>query len=222
MGWFKSIIGLYSEKVVFRTGSQFNPVLEVVENKNRLQLDTSHVNYSFGGLHKAFQELFIEMNLAEPGPKKVLILGFGAGSIASILQIEYKFNCSVTGIEIDPEVIALGRRFFRLDLLPDATVIEEDAFVYMEQNRDKFDLVVVDLYLDMEVPIRAETHEFAAQLRNALSEYGQLVFNKYVYNKTSGQSAEELRKTLNKTFGNVKIYKTGHNQMNLMIVCEND
>ena len=219
MGWFKSIIGFFGEKVVFRTGSQFNPILEVVENSSHLQLDTAHVNYSFGELHKSFQELFGKIEIADVDPKSVLILGFGSGSIASILQNEYKLNCKITGVEIDPEIIALGHRFFGTGAYANLTILNVDAFLFMQKNQDKYDLVVVDLYLDMEVPAQAETPEFAFQLKNALSGNGQLVFNKYIYNEGSGQSAAALRKTLNEIFADIKTYKTGHDQMNNMFVC---
>jgi len=221
MAWCKFIFGLFNEKIVYRTGSQFNPTLEVVETGSHLQLDTAHVNYSFGGLHRAFQQLFRKMEIVKANPESVLILGFGAGSIASILQNEYKLNCTITGIEIDQEVIALGLRFFETNAFADLTIREEDAFLYMGKNRDKFDLVVVDLYLDMEVPVQAETQDFAVQLKNALNNNGQLVFNKYVYNDATKQSADQLGKILNEIFGNVKVYKTGHNLMNRMIVCKN-
>jgi spermidine synthase len=219
MGWFNSIFSLFGERVVYRSSSQFNPTLEVVENGGHLRLDASHVNYSFGGLHKAFQQLFIKLDISKTAPGSLLILGFGAGSIASIIQNEYELNCSITGVEIDPEVIALGRRFFGTGDFSDLTIVEDDAFLFMEKNTAKFDLVVVDLYLDLDVPAAAETHEFATQLRNALSENGRLVFNKYVYDKISMLSAGELRKSLNNTFGNVNTYKTGHNKMNNMFVC---
>lgn len=219
MGWLKSIFGLFGEKVVYRTSSKFNPTLEVVKNGGHLKLDTSHVNYSYGGLHSAFQELFLKTGILNVNPKNVLILGFGAGSIASILQNEYKLKCNITGVEIDPEVIALGRRFFGIRNFSDLSIIEEDAFLFMEKNLSKFDLVIVDLYLDMLVPAQAETPEFAIQLKNSLSEDGQLVFNKYVYDESSRKSSDDLHQTLNKIFSDVKIYKTGHNQMNNMFVC---
>lgn len=221
MAWYKSIFALFSEKIVYRTGSQFNPILEIVENGSHLQLDTPHVNYSFGGLHRAFQELFRKMDIMKANPKSVLILGFGAGSIASILQKDYKLKCTITGVEIDKEVITLGQRFFETNFYIDLTIIEEDAFLYMEKNRYKFELVVVDLYLDMEVPVQAETTDFAVQLKDALIEDGQLVFNKFVYNDATGKSADLLSKILNEIFGNVKTYKTGHNRMNRMFVCKN-
>lgn len=221
MPWYKSILGLFSEKVIYRTGSQFNPILEVVATGSHLQLDTPHVNYSFGGLHRAFQQLFKKMDIKRANPKSVLILGFGAGSIASILQHEYKLRCTITGVEIDPEVIALGRRFFKTNSFADLTIIEEDAFPYIGKNQDKFDLVVVDLYLDMEVPVQAETRDFAIQLKEAITKNGKLVFNKYIYNDSTGQSADQLNNILNEIFGNVKTYQTGHNRMNRMFVCKN-
>jgi spermidine synthase len=221
MTWYKSIFGLLGEKVVYRTGSQFNPILEVIRNGNHLKLDTLHMNYSFGELHKSFQQLFIKMDIGKADPGSVLILGFGAGSIASILQNEYKLNCTITGIEIDPEVIALGSRFFETNTLSRLTLLEEDAFRFMERNHAKFDLVVVDLYVDMDVPGQAEKQDFILRLRDALTTDGQLVFNKFVYDIVSGKAADKLSIMLKGIFGSVTLYKTGHDHMNSMFVCKN-
>ena len=222
MTWLNSLSALFSEKVVYRSSSKFNPVLEVISRGNHLQLDTLHVNYSFGELHKSFQQLFTKMDMGKARPENVLILGFGAGSVASILLHEYKLNCTITGVEIDPEMITLGRRFFAMDALAGLTIIEENAFLYMKTNRDKFDLVIVDLYLDMDVPVQAETQEFALRLKDALTADGQLVFNKFVYDDATGEGAVLLGDMLKEVFGQVKLYQTGHHQMTRMFVCKSE
>src|SRR5262245_54275891 len=63
--------------------------LEVHHVNGKYLLDTASVNYSFGGLHEVFQSAFAQFNIGRRKANNALILGFGAGSVASILQNEY-------------------------------------------------------------------------------------------------------------------------------------
>jgi spermidine synthase len=208
-----------THKVVYRTSSKFNPVLEVVRSGNKLILDAKSVNYSHGGLHRSFRQVFRKIRIDKLSVNNVLILGFGAGSVASILQHEYGFDCRITGVEIDPEVLKIGRQYFALDSYSKLILIEDDAFHFIKNNRDKFDLIVVDLYIDKDVPAIAESDEFALSVKNALKLQGLMIFNKWVYDSASSESALQLLKSLNKIFTDLHIYRTGHNRMNRMIVC---
>jgi spermidine synthase len=219
MNWYIWIVNSFSERVVFSTGSQFNPTLEVVRSGNHLILDAKSVNYSYGGLHRAFRQLFkkIRINKLEIG--NVLILGFGAGSIISILQNEYKIDCKITGVEIDPEIVRIGKEYFNINSFANLELIELDAFHFIEKNSELFDLIIVDLYCDKDVPPEAETNEFANHIKKALNSNGHLIFNKWVYDIASQESAGRLENVLKNTFNNISIYRTGHNRMNRMMVC---
>jgi spermidine synthase len=219
MSWYTCIVDSFSEKVVYRTGTHYNSTLEVVRSGTHLILDAKSVNYSFGGLHSAFRQLFRKIRLHKLNLGNVLILGFGAGSVASILQHEYRIGCRITGVEIDPEVIKIGKEYFNLDSLSNLEVIEQDANSFMVANTDIFDLVVVDLYIDKDVPVQAETSEFALLLRKSLKLNGLLIFNKWVYNIDTRKSAERLENMLISIFTDLKIYRTGHGRMNWMMVC---
>jgi spermidine synthase len=219
MRWLTWIVDSFTERVVYRTSSSFNPTLEVVRSGNHLVLDSKSVNYSYGGLHRAFRQLFRKIGINKLNIQDVLVLGFGVGSIASILQYEYKIDCKIIGVEIDKAIIGIGKKYFNLDTFRNLKVIEQDAFQFMESNTKTFDLLIVDLYIDKDVPTQAETIEFIGIIKKALINGGHLIFNKWVYNDTSQDSADRLEYLLKETFSNLTIYKTGHDQMNRMMVC---
>lgn len=219
MRWLKWLIDYFTVRVIFRTSSPINSTLEVVRSGNKLILDAKSVNYSYGGLHQAFRQLFRKIRIEKLNVGNILILGFGAGSVASILQKEYRIDCKITGVEIDPEVIKIGKEYFYLNSFRNLNLIEVDAFNFMEKNTETFDLVVVDLFIDKDVPIKAETSEFNNFIKKALMPNGHLIFNKWVYDAASEESADNLGKVLKDTFGNLKIYRTGHDRMNRMLVC---
>jgi spermidine synthase len=219
MSWYSRIVNSFTESVVFRTNSKFNSILEVVRSGNHLILDAKSVNYSYGGLHNAFRQLFRKIRIDKMKVGNVLILGFGAGSVASIIQKEYRIDCMITGVEIDPEVLKIGKDYFNFNSFSNLELIEQDAFHFMKHNNNTFDLVVVDLYIDKNVPTQAETVEFADLIRKALETGGQLIFNKWIYDIASRESAERLEEVLGNTFSNLRIYRTGHNHTNRMMVC---
>jgi spermidine synthase len=219
MSWLTWIVDSFTEKVIYRTSSPFNSTLEVVRLGNKLILDAKSVNYSYGGLHRAFRQLFRKIRIENLNIEEVLILGFGVGSVASILQKEHKIDCKIAGVEIDPEVIRIGKEYFNFNSFSNLDLIVKDAFQFMENNTKTFDVVVIDLYIDKDVPLQAETIEFANSIKRVLTAKGHLIFNKWVYDDTSKNSAERLENILSQTFNNLTIYKTGHDRMNRMMVC---
>ncbi len=88
------------------------PRLEIYLSKGRYVLDAVRVNYSFGGLDAVFREAFSQFDVQEREIANALILGFGAGSVASILCEEYKKAVHLTGVEKDPVVIESGEEVF--------------------------------------------------------------------------------------------------------------
>jgi len=219
MKWLSRIVDSFEERVVYRTSSPFNTTLEVVQSGNKLILDAKSVNYSYGGLHRSFQQLFRRIKIKSWNVRDILILGFGAGSVASILQNEYKIDCKITGVEIDPEVIKIGKEFFNSDSFRNLELKEMDAFQFLLNNTKTYDLVVVDLYIDKDVPLQAETGEFANLVKRALEPNGHLIFNKWVYDIISQESAFRLEEILRNTFDNLTKYTAGHDRMNRMLVC---
>ena len=73
---------------------EVTPQLEIYLSNGRHILDSARVNYSFGGLHAVFRKAFSQFNIRERDINSALILGFGAGSVASILCNEYKKRSS--------------------------------------------------------------------------------------------------------------------------------
>ena len=78
--------GIRIKKVI----SPVNGILEVWYISGKYQLDSDNSNYSFGSLHRLFQQVFLKVGLKERNPENLLLLGFGAGSVVSIIRDELK------------------------------------------------------------------------------------------------------------------------------------
>jgi spermidine synthase len=209
-----------SRQVIETTSSKLNPVLEVVEIGNRRMLNSANTNYSYGGLHRVFQKAFKRIDIQKRKIKNVLILGFGAGSVASILQEEYLIECEIRGIEKDGEVLKLAKRFFDVGRFRQVKLIQEDAARYMRMEKKDYDLIVVDVYTDFEVPASCQTDGFISDLERCLEPGGLVIYNKLVYNHEASEQAKVLISKFKKLNGNTRVMKVKENIVNRIIVYE--
>ena len=216
----KMLRAFASREVIERSSSVLNPRLEVVRIGESLLLDSANSNYSFGGLHRVFRKAFKQVRMTERKPEKVLILGFGAGSVAAILREELGIDCRITAVEKDPEVIRLGRAHFDTARFGGLELICGDASAFVEEGNELFDLIVVDVYVDFEVPASCETEDFVKGLFRLLSPGGMVMFNKLVYNHRASEQADLLEKQFRALKGSTRILRIRENITNRIIVFE--
>jgi spermidine synthase len=179
--------------------------LEVNKRHGRYVLDSEHVNYSFGTLHKVFQKAFQLTKHDLSSFKKALLLGFGAGSVAHILQKELGFEGLITGVEIDAKVIELGGEFFGLNSAQDLRIEICDAFDFVFKEQQNYDLIVVDLFIDHLIPEKFDQIEFLTQLNRLLEKGGMLLYNRMNQSFKDKNRIESFRKTCADVFKTAKL-----------------
>lgn len=198
-----------------------SPFLEVWLIDGKYHLNTQKANYSFGSLHTVFSMVFNKRNIKERNPDAVLMLGFGTGSVASILQEEYQMSCKITAVDKDPVVIELGHKYFNIDRFKDLKVICEDGYDFVQRCQDTFDLIVVDIFVDLDVPSCFNDELFLQALNRLLSDKGTLFFNKIPYSSESIVETDVLHERLKKIFRYTEVDKvTIENTGNWVFVCE--
>ena len=77
-------------------------------------------------------------------PRKALVLGLGGGTLIHLLHRRVG-ELAVVGVESDPEVLALARSKFCL-VLPGLEIVEQDAFGYVANCRERFEFICIDLF----------------------------------------------------------------------------
>ncbi len=75
----------------------------------------------------------------------VLLLGLGGGSAARVVRALLP-EARIVGVEIEPEVVRLARRWFDLDALG-VEVVVADARRYLARTRGRFDAVFEDCFV---------------------------------------------------------------------------
>ena len=175
---YEYLNSFFKEQIIETYRSEYNPELEVAFINGRYQLNAGKVNYSFGPLHDAFRKYFRKDPPVMRADSEVLLLGLGAGSVVSILRNELQINNPVTGVEIDPMVIEAAREHFALGKISRLHVVISDAYDFMTDCVNKYDLIVIDLYVDDQVPAKFQTPEFITMVAGCLRPGGKVVFNK--------------------------------------------
>ena len=107
---------------------------------------------------------------------RVAILGNAAGTTARAFGV-YCPEARIDGVELDPAVSAVGRRYFGLGDNPRLTVRTADARPYLQSTRERYDLILIDAYRQPYVPFYLATREFFALCRRRLTPGGIVALN---------------------------------------------
>jgi spermidine synthase len=172
------------------TESILNPFLQVVIRNGRLLLNTYNANYSYGSLQDAFRFVFKKIKIEDKKIKDILVLGFGCGSVAALFN-GYK-NVEITGVEADEKVLALYEKYFIEEITSELILVEAFAEDYVTTITKTYDLIIVDVFIDIEVPSSIKESSFYKPLQNRLNKNGILIFNFIVLNEKEQIEFEKI------------------------------
>lgn len=155
--------------------SQFSGKLKIRWNGSRKLLDSSNANYSYGALQEVLDKGLAEIRADRAAP--VLLLGVGGGSVIPLLRKKYGYYHKITAVEIDPMMIKIARREFNIEKHQPLELICADAEEYVNSSREKFGLIVIDLFLDLLVPEQFFSVNFWKNITGLLHQEGKILFN---------------------------------------------
>ncbi len=111
-------------------------------------------------------------------PKSILMLGVAGGTALRILR-HLLPGVSLTGVDLDSELIGLARREMDLEL-SGAEIVIADAYEWMRKNQRKFDVIIDDLYLAGDEDVfRADScdEKWLGLVKRSLAPGGVLALN---------------------------------------------
>lgn len=176
--WWKIWLSYLLELHVESAGSDFNPHLYVSLKQGRYQLSTANAVYSYEDLYSNFSRTFRMLDLHRLELRKVLLLGLGLGSIPVMLERTFQLHCRYTAVEVDEAVLYLASKYVLPNLQSNITLVEADAFAFVRQCRETFDLICMDIFLDDTIPPKFERSSFLENLQALLAENGVLLYNR--------------------------------------------
>jgi spermidine synthase len=172
--------------------SKLNGELELWLVNNQKVLNSAHANQSFDSMHRIFQKVFRETDIQNRKPKNILLLGLGCGSIPTILLDELKTDCKITAIDHDKTMLQIANDHFNIHRFKNLDIHICDALKYVDECESNFDLIIVDLFYDDQVPEKFLEINFIQKVSALLNIKGLLIFNMITQNKLQSQKFNEL------------------------------
>ena len=118
---------------------------------------------------------FVERRAGASPVERVAIVGLAAGTIAR--QYALAFGAvPIDGIELDAEIVAVGRNYFELTQ-PNLNVIIGDGRWVLAHSSARYSVVLVDAYRLPYIPSHLTTAEFFREVKAHLAPDGALAVN---------------------------------------------
>ena len=155
--------------------SDYSGTLEITWYNGKKHLNTKNANYSYGSLQRILKFGLEKIDLKNI--KSILLLGLGGGSVIETLRNDFSYSKQITAVDIDPVIIEIAKNEFNLNSFDQLEIVCEDALQFMKTNQRHFDLIIIDLFIDIEVPKPFMKLSFWQDVVNASSTNGSILFN---------------------------------------------
>lgn len=163
---------------IFKKKSARSKMIEVTWANGELVLDTENTNYSYGSLQRILRyglrnigyDKIVEMD-------HILLLGVAGGSVVKTLVDEISYKEKITGVEIDPDMIHIANEYFKLNQIKQLEVIIDDAFEFVLKTKEKYDLIIIDIFEDTHMPNFLFEKFFVDRVCTILKDNGFVLFN---------------------------------------------
>jgi spermidine synthase len=173
---------LYADEIIYARSSPYQRIV-ITRWKDDVRLFlNNHLQFSSRDEYR-YHESMVHPGLQSLNmPRRVLILGGGDG-LAVREVLKYDSVETITLVDLDPEMTRLFSRhgvLTRLNLeslnSPKVKIINADAFLWLEENREFFDFVAVDFPDPSNYSLgKLYTTAFYRQIYHCLSERGLAV-----------------------------------------------
>lgn len=183
--------GLYSKVKVTKKGDRINLYTgeSYLQTSINTQIDTCGFIFDWYLVAPWFSGYFNgELD-------SLLILGLGCGAQAKIYNKVYKVN-KITGIEIDPLIIELGKKYFDLNDV-NLSTINDDAYLFPDKTTATYSHVIVDVYKKNMFDKNCQSLLFFNKIRSKLSSNGTLFINKLRDDPDNNEVSKILKSLFN-------------------------
>ena len=186
--------------------SKYNGHIKVVKTLGMgTYIQCNGLTQSGGIVETIWKQTLRELRIKKEEIRNILILGLGGGTVAKLLRKTYP-KAKITGVEIDPIMIELGRKYLDLENY-NIDIKIADALTY-KLLPITYDLIIVDTYLGDKYVDIAGSDPAMAKLT---------IFNRLYYGDKK-QDALKFGEKLEKVFKRVETF---YPTANVIFFCYN-
>ena len=143
----------------------------------------SCINDDFSLTDMYYDKLLVSPYLVKENPK-ILVLGNGTGTYATMMKEYMKCDCEITAVEIDQKIIDISYKYFQMS--KDVNVICDDGRNFINRDKEKYDIILVDAYSSISAPFHMTTTEFFREVNKHLNDDGIMMMNVNMYSQKKG------------------------------------
>lgn len=192
---FKKILSYFYPITVYHKSSNISKSLEVTLYNGKTLLNTKNTNYSYGSLQTVLKKGLLTIGESEISRMDtILVLGVAGGSVIKTLITDFEFTKSITGVELDAEIIEIANAYFDLDKVTNFKCIIDDAEQFVATNKDLYDLIIIDIFKDTEMPEFLFQESFINNIKQRLHKKGYIIFNMMILDASKKDKIEQYLK----------------------------
>lgn len=193
---------MFGPKLLAQVNSRYSGKLEVHQIWRDKYVSTGFWTQSGGLIQEVWRPVFKKLKVSKDSTW--LVLGLATGSVCRLIPQPKK----IVGVEIDPVMLDIGRKYFDLHTINNLQILNIDAKNFLARNKFQFDYVLVDLYLGDQIPKFVYTTNFPGRV---------VIINHLFYSPIQQQTALNFVAQLQHRFPSVTTIRS---LTNLLIVCK--
>ena len=181
--WARIKSWLWPQRIEVRV-SRFNGKVEVWRYGNQISLRVDGLTQSGGLMEEIWEKAMKVVYSHQLSVNRILIFGLGGGTATKVAK-KYWPQAQITGVDIDPVMVELGKKYLGLK---GAKIIISDAVKFVEETEEQFDGILVDVYQGRKIPKAVQTQGFI----NKLKKLGKwIIFNRLKTDKAFREQLNE-------------------------------
>lgn len=177
---------------IYKTKSNWSKSIEVTWVNGELVMDSLNTNYSYGSLQRILRHGLKKIGFRQiQKMESILVLGVAGGSVIKTLTDEIQYKGKITGIEIDAEIIKIANSYFNLYQIHNLNLLNMDAFEFVLQTKEQYNLIIVDIFQDTKMPAFLFENFFTERLCSLLEKKGFILLNTMILTKNDTSRNEK-------------------------------
>jgi len=134
---------------------------------------------------------------------KICLIGVAGAVIPSQINYFYQSekDLSIDGIELDDEIIEFAGDYFDYDI-PTLTLHHEDGRMFLRKNQEKYNLLILDAFQELEIPPHLSSREFFRLAAEDITDDGLFAVN-VISGSFENSQYQRLLATIQQEFASV-------------------
>ena len=209
--------GAEAGQLLYEGESEYN-YIQVVRNGDEvgLVLNDGHAIHSIYNPKQLLTEgpwdyfmmgPFFNQNQQPSDVRSLALIGLAGGTTARQYTQVYGPSVQIDGVEIDPEIVKIGREYFNMTE-PNLNVIVEDGRYFLRTTTKTYDVIGVDAYRQPYIPFQLTTREFFQESYDHLNDNGVMILNAGRFG-TDYRLVNAVASTMRAVFPNVYLVDVG-------------